>query len=301
VRRRVLPELPPIRVAEFAPADRPQNPFGTIRRMPPPARTRLDVALVERGLVESRSRAQALVMAGRVLVDGTAAAKAGTPVSAQSRLELVAPPRFVSRGGDKLQTAFERFDLDVRGARCIDVGASTGGFTDCLLAHGAAAVAALDVGRGQLHERLAGDPRVTVLDAVNARHLQPSGLPFAPAFACLDVSFISLRLVLPPVLACCTSPWQAVALVKPQFEAGRRHLRRGVVRDPAVRAEVLHELASFVTAGGHVILGVCDSLYPGPAGNREYLLHVASAGHPRIPAHPIDVDAQIADAAAEPG
>jgi len=269
--------------------------------MPPAARTRLDVALVERGLVETRSRAQALVMAGRVLVDGAAAAKAGTPVSAESLLELVAPPRFVSRGGEKLETAFTRFDLDVAGRRCVDVGASTGGFTDCLLAHGAAAVAAVDVGRGQLHERVAGDPRVTVLDGVNARHLTPGDLPFAPTFASIDVSFISLRLVLPAVLACCAPGWQAVALVKPQFEAGRQHLRRGVVRDTAVRAEVLHDLASFVTADGHTILGVCDSLYPGPAGNREYLLHVASAGHPRTAAHPIDADSQIADAVFRPG
>ena len=269
--------------------------------MPPAVRTRLDVALVERGLVESRSRAQALVMAGRVLVDGAAAGKAGTPVGAETRLELVAPPRFVSRGGEKLETAFDRFGLDVRGVECVDVGASTGGFTDCLLAHDAAAVCAVDVGRGQLHERIAADPRVIVLDGVNARHLTPGDLPFAPAFAVVDVSFISLRLVLPAVIACCAPQWQAVALVKPQFEAGRRHLRRGVVRDTAVRAEVLHELASFVTGSGHAILGVCDSLHPGPAGNREYLLHIASPGHPRTPPKPIDVATQIADAVAQPG
>jgi len=178
------------------------------------------------------------------------------------------------------------------------VGSSTGGFTDCLLAHGAAEVVALDVGRAQLHERLRGDPRVTVLEGLNARTLGCSQLPYPPELVTVDVSFISLRLVLPAVLACAAAGWRAVVLVKPQFEAGRRDVRRGVVRDRAVRARVLHELASFVTSSGHAILGVCDSRFPGPAGNREYLLYLACSEHPLDPEHPIDVDAQIADAVA---
>ena len=263
-------------------------------------RQRLDLALVQRGLVESRARAQALVMAGRVLVDGAVAAKAGEQVAEASAVELVAAPRFVSRGGEKLETAFERFGLDVAGARCLDVGASTGGFTDCLLQHGAAAVIALDVGRGQLHERLRGDPRVTVLDGVNARRLERSRLPFAPDVLTADVSFISLRLVLPAVLACCGPGWRAVVLVKPQFEAGREQVKRGVVRDSEVRTKVLHDLAAFVTSTGHSILGVCDSRFPGPAGNREYLMHLAAAGMP-VKSHRNDVATQIADAVAESG
>ncbi len=265
-----------------------------------PARPRLDVALVERGLADSRSRAQALIMAGRVRVDGRVVTKAGTPTDVASALELEAPPRFVSRGGEKLETALERFGIEVAGERCLDVGASTGGFTDCLLQHGAAAVAALDVGRRQLHERLRADPRVTVLEGTNARHLGAGDLPFAPAFITADVSFISLRLVLPPAVAAAAPGWRAVVLVKPQFEAGRADVGRGVVRDPEVRRRVLQDWVAFVTGGGlgapAAVLGVCDSSLPGPAGNREYLVYLAAARHPLIPDPPLDVDAAIEDA-----
>jgi 23S rRNA (cytidine1920-2'-O)/16S rRNA (cytidine1409-2'-O)-methyltransferase len=259
-------------------------------------RRRLDIELVERGLVETRSRAQALVMAGRVTVDGRVVDKAGTAVGEHASIAVTEPARYVSRGGDKLETALYRFRVDVAGERCLDVGASTGGFTDCLLQHGAAEVIALDVGRGQLHERLRANPAVHAIDRVNARALEPSQLPYRPGFVTADVSFISLRLVLPPALAAAEPAWRAIVLVKPQFEAGRELVRDGVVRDPAVRAQVLRDLCTFATNEGAVILGVCDSSHPGPAGNREYLLYLASPGHPAFQEHQIDVDAEIRDA-----
>ena len=255
------------------------------------AKRRLDALLVERGLVETRSRAQALVMAGRVHVDGAPVTKAGAQTAADAVVELTSPPRFVSRGGEKLETALAAFGVDVSGERCLDVGASTGGFSDCLLQHGAAAVVALDVGRNQLHERLRADPRVTVLDRTNARSLDCGALPFRPAVVTADVSFISLRLVLPAVLACAEEPWRALVLVKPQFEAGRADVRRGVVRDPGVRRRVLQDFAEFATGSGWAVLGVCDSCVPGPAGNREYLVYLASPEHPLRK----DLTADVAD------
>ncbi|HET7427900.1 MAG TPA: TlyA family RNA methyltransferase [Gaiellales bacterium] len=260
------------------------------------ARTRLDAALVERGLAETRSRAQALVMSGRVRVDGAVVDKAGAQVTAAAVIEVEEPPRFVSRGGDKLETGMRRWEVDVRGERCLDLGASTGGFTDCLLQHGAAGVIALDVGRAQLHERLRAHPSVVVLERVNARDLEPGMLPWRPQFITADVSFISLRLVLPPAIACAAPQWRAIVLVKPQFEAGRERVRRGVVRDPAVREQVLQDLCAFVTSHGSAILGVCDSSHPGPAGNREYLLYLASPGHPLLQERQVDVNAEIRDA-----
>ncbi len=259
-------------------------------------RNRLDVALVERGLAETRSRAQALVMAGHVTVDGAVVDKAGASVTGSSAIEVVAQARYVSRGGDKLETAIVRWRIDVAGEHCLDIGASTGGFTDCLLQHGAAEVIALDVGRGQLHERLRSDPRVHSMERLNARELAPQLLPYAPGFITADVAFISLRLVLPPALACAAPSWRAVVLVKPQFEAGRAHAPGGVVRDPEVRAQVLHDVADFVTGRGAVILGVCDSSHPGPAGNREYLMYLASPGHPVCQEPETDVSAEIRDA-----
>jgi 23S rRNA (cytidine1920-2'-O)/16S rRNA (cytidine1409-2'-O)-methyltransferase len=260
------------------------------------ATTRLDVAMAERGIAESRSRAQALIMAGRVLVDGAVATKAGSAVAADARVELVSPPRYVSRGGEKLETALRRFGVDVQGERCLDVGSSTGGFTDCLLQHGAAAVIAVDVGRNQLHERLRADARVTVLEGVNARRLDPADLPFRPTLIAADVSFISLRLVLPAALACADERWRALALVKPQFEAGRRDVHGGVVRDPAVRARAVRDVCAFATGEGAIILGVCDSCLPGPAGNREYVVYLAAAGHPAAAQGGVDVERAIADA-----
>ena len=264
-------------------------------------RRRLDAELVERGLAENRSRAQALVMAGRVTVGGRMVDKAGTAVPGDADIVVSERPRYVSRGGDKLETGLRRWQVDVVGERCLDVGASTGGFTDCLLQHGAAEVIALDVGRGQLHERLRSHPSVHVIERMNARALAAADLPYRPGFMTADVSFISLRLVLPAVVAAATREWRAIVLVKPQFEAGRELVREGVVRDPAVRGQVLHDLCAFVTGSGSAILGVCDSSHPGPAGNREYLLYLASPGHPVSQEREVDVDAEIRDAVHNPG
>ena len=265
------------------------------------SRRRLDAELVERGLAENRSRAQALVMAGRVTVGGRMVDKAGTAVAGDADIAVTERPRYVSRGGDKLETGLRRWHVDVTGERCLDVGASTGGFTDCLLQHGAAEVIALDVGRGQLHERLRSNPSVHVIERMNARVLTAADLPYRPGFVTADVSFISLRLVLPPVVAAAAPEWRAIVLVKPQFEAGRELVKDGVVRDPAVRGQVLHDLCAFVTGSGSAILGVCDSSHPGPAGNREYLLYLASPGHPVSQEREVDVDAEIRDAVHNPG
>jgi 23S rRNA (cytidine1920-2'-O)/16S rRNA (cytidine1409-2'-O)-methyltransferase len=237
---------------------------------------RLDVLLVERGLAESRSQAQALVLAG--LVPGFD--KPGQQVDEAAELEVERGPRFVSRGGDKLDNALDAFAIDVGGRDCLDVGASTGGFTDALLQRGAARVIALDVGYGQLHPRLRADPRVTVLERVNARTLEE--LPFAPELVVCDVSFISVRTALPPALRLARPGWEAVVLVKPQFEAGRADAAKGVVRDPAVRARVALEVAEAALAWGGQVLGVVDSGVPGPKGNRELFLHLAQQEEPEL-------------------
>ena len=241
---------------------------------------RLDVVVHERGLAESRARAQALILAGRVRVDGRPATKAGAPVGPESRIEVEADAPYVSRGGEKLAVALDRLGWDVTGAEAIDVGASTGGFTDCLLQRGAARVIALDVGRGQLHQSLRTDPRVAVLERTNARTLSAGQLPWAPGLLVCDVSFISLRLVLGPALAVLRAPWRALVLVKPQFEAGRGDVERGgVVRDPAVRVRAVRDVARYAAGLGAVVLAAVDSERPGPAGNREYLLALASPDH----------------------
>jgi 23S rRNA (cytidine1920-2'-O)/16S rRNA (cytidine1409-2'-O)-methyltransferase len=258
--------------------------------MPDNARvTRLDQLLWERGLAETRSRAQALVMAGRVRVDGRLVTKAGTPTPGDAELEVEHGPAYVSRGGDKLATALTAFGIDVSGLACLDVGASTGGFTDCLLQRGALHVTALDVGRGQLHERLRADERVTLLEGVNARLLAPGDLP-APAarLAVVDVSFISLALVLPPLVSLLARPYRLLPLVKPQFEAGRGEARRGVVRDATIHAAVLERVAAVARDAGGVVLGACESGHPGPAGNREFFLHVVSSDHPEAAGAPAD-------------
>jgi 23S rRNA (cytidine1920-2'-O)/16S rRNA (cytidine1409-2'-O)-methyltransferase len=243
-------------------------------------RKRLDVLLVERGLAESRAQAQALVMAG--LVPGHV--KPGEQVDEAAPLEVEQPPRFVSRGGQKLDHALDEFELDVAGLDCLDVGASTGGFTDCLLQRGAARVIALDVGRGQLHEKVRDDPRVTVLERVNVRRLQE--LPFAPELVTCDVSFIGVRVALPPALELAKPGWHAVVLVKPQFEAGREEVGKGgVVRDPEIWRRVLQDVAEASLAWDAEPVGVADSGLPGPKGNREFFLHLrhrpgASLPHP---------------------
>jgi 23S rRNA (cytidine1920-2'-O)/16S rRNA (cytidine1409-2'-O)-methyltransferase len=250
-------------------------------------RKRLDVLLVERGLAESRTQAQALVMAG--LVPGHA--KAGEQVDVNAELSVERAPPYVSRAGHKLANALDAFAIDVAGVDALDLGASTGGFTDVLLQRGAARVVALDVGYGQLHARLRSDPRVTVLERVNARTL--SELPFPPQLVTCDVSFISARLALPPALRLAASGWRALVLVKPQFEAGRGEAPKGVVRDPAVHRRVLREIVEASLAWEARPLGLVDSGLPGPKGNREFVLHLA---HDRSPELPGDVDRWISDA-----
>jgi 23S rRNA (cytidine1920-2'-O)/16S rRNA (cytidine1409-2'-O)-methyltransferase len=248
---------------------------------------RLDVVLVERGLAASRAQAQALVMAGRV----PGHAKPGEQVDVGAPLEVTEPPPYVSRAGHKLANALDAFGVDVTGLDALDVGASTGGFTDVLLQRGATRVIALDVGYGQLHARLRGDARVTVLERVNARAL--TELPFAPQLVTCDVSFISVRLALPPALALAAPGWQALVLVKPQFEAGRREVPKGVVRDDAVRRRVVREVAEALLVSGGEPRGVVDSGLPGPKGNREFVLHLVQRDRPELPA---DFDRWVADA-----
>ncbi len=234
-------------------------------------RKRLDVVLVERGLAETRSQAQAMVMAG--LVEGFD--KPGAPVEEDAELVVERPPRFVSRGGEKLATALEAFGVDPTGRDCLDLGASTGGFTDCLLQTGAARVVAVDVGYGQLHPRLRADPRVVVLERVNARSLE--ALPFRPSLVVCDVSFISVRLVLPPALRLAAPGWEALVLVKPQFEAGRAEAPKGVVRDPLVHRQVVSEVCAAAAAWRGRVTGVVDSAWPGPKGNREFVVHLVES------------------------
>jgi 23S rRNA (cytidine1920-2'-O)/16S rRNA (cytidine1409-2'-O)-methyltransferase len=248
---------------------------------------RLDVLLVERGLAESRGQAQALVLAGRV----PGYEKPGTQVDEGAELEIEAPRRYVSRGGEKLANALDALGVDPAGRDCLDVGASTGGFTDVLLQRGARRVAAVDVGYGQLHERVRGDERVTVLERTNVRELRE--LPFVPSLVVCDVSFISLRLALPPALALARPDWEAVVLVKPQFEAGRSAAKGGVVRDVTVRRVVVRGIAEAAVAWEGQVAGVVDSGLPGPKGNREVFLHLVHRERARLPD---DIDAWIAAA-----
>jgi 23S rRNA (cytidine1920-2'-O)/16S rRNA (cytidine1409-2'-O)-methyltransferase len=239
---------------------------------------RLDVLLVERGLAESRSQAQALVMAG--LVPGHA--KAGEQVDEGVELTVDQPPRFVSRGGDKLEHALDVFEVDVRGRDCLDVGASTGGFTDVLLQRGAARVIALDVGHGQLHPRIRNDERVTVLERRNVRELE--SLPFAPDLVTCDVSFISVRTALPAALHLAEPGWEALVLVKPQFEAGREEVGKGgVVRDREVHRRVLRDVAAAALDWDAATVGAVDSGHPGPKGNREFFLHLVHRERATLP------------------
>ena len=246
------------------------------------AKQRLDTLLAERGLFESRSRAAAAVIAGDVRVAGRPATKPGTLVAEEEQLAVAEPPPFVSRGGIKLRNALEAFGVDPEGRRALDVGASTGGFSDCLLQAGAAAVIALDVAYGELDWRLRTDKRVTVVERRNARSLQPGDLPYAPDLIVADVSFISLLKVLPAVLDCATSPFDCLALVKPQFEVGRARVGKGgVVRSADDRR------AALVAVGAHArddlgaaVLGYASSGLPGPAGNRESFVWLAEAGRP---------------------
>ena len=246
---------------------------------PKPAKpTRLDMALVERGLCESREKAKRTVMAGQARVNGQRAAKASDKVKPSDELTLAETNRFVSRGGDKLEYALETFGIDVAGLRAVDFGASTGGFTDCLLQHGAASVAAVDVGQGQLAWALRNDARVLVMERTNARHLGPANFPqpFEPFdLAVIDCSFISLRQTLPATVDLLPPGGRVVALVKPQFEAGKAEADKGhgVIRDPQVHRRVLDELRTFVNDKSPLKwVAETESPLIGPAGNREFLI-----------------------------
>ncbi len=261
-----------------------------------PSKVRLDALLAERGLFESRSRAAASVMAGEVrLADGRRAEKPGMLVTPDVDLAVDAAPQFVSRGGTKLANALDARALEVAGCRALDVGASTGGFTDCLLQRGAQHVVALDVAYGELHWNLRNDARVTVIERTNARGVRADDLPYAPDLIVADVSFISLTKVLPAVLRCAAESFDALAMIKPQFEVGRARVGKGgVVRDAADRRSALVAVALAARADGAAVLGFASSELPGPKGNRETFVHLAESGR----AGGLD-DAGIAAAALE--
>jgi 23S rRNA (cytidine1920-2'-O)/16S rRNA (cytidine1409-2'-O)-methyltransferase len=242
------------------------------------AKVRLDVLLVERGLAESRAKAQALIMAGQVRVTGQVALKPATVVPADTLLTVDSGPRFVSRGGEKLEAALDIFQLDVSGWICADVGASTGGFTDCLLRHGAARVYAIDVGKGILHWKLRNDPRVVVMEETNARYVE--GLPEPVSLVTVDASFISLKVLLPVIknwkfaeAKASEKTGNVIALIKPQFEAGRKDVARGdgVIRDPGIHRQVLLDVLGYAQTEGFQILGLIQSPLLGPKGNTEFL------------------------------
>ena len=253
---------------------------------------RLDVLLVERGLAESRAKAQALIMAGQVRVDGRVVNRAALNITDDADVAVEAGPRFVSRGGEKLDAALTAFGVDVRGRVCADVGASTGGFTDCLLQRGAAKVYAIDVGKGILHWKLRNDPRVVVMEETNARHVE--SLPESVGLVTIDASFISLKILLPVVKEWLPSPpgplsrnsgegvggEGMIALIKPQFETGRKDASRskGVIRDPAVHRAVLTEVLTFAQETGFAVRGLIRSPVMGPKGNVEFLTWLKLGG-----------------------
>ena len=243
------------------------------------SRVRLDRLLVDAGLVESREKATRLILAGEVLVDGQRADKAGTLVPGDADIELRGRSPFVSRGGEKLAHALQHFTVAAKGRVCIDVGSSTGGFTDCLLQRGATRVYAVDVGTAQLDAKLRKDPRVVVMEQTNARVLDPRVFDEQPTLAVIDVSFISLEKILPAVFGVLAPRSEIVALVKPQFEVGRQHVGKGgVVRDPAQHRAAVQRLARYAVLRGWHVLSVTASPLRGPKGNREFFLHLSAQG-----------------------
>ena len=235
-------------------------------------KVRLDLLLVERGLAESRAKAQALIMAGQVRVNDQVALKPATAIQSNSVLTVDSGPRFVSRGGEKLEGALETFKIDVTGLVCADVGASTGGFTDCLLQRGAAKVYAIDVGKGILHWKLRNHPRVVVMEQMNARFLE--FLPEKISLATIDASFISLKLLLPVAKNWLAENGQLICLIKPQFEAGKKDVSRGdgVIRDPEIHKQVLLDVLGYAKNDGFGLRGLVRSSLLGPKGNTEFLL-----------------------------
>jgi 23S rRNA (cytidine1920-2'-O)/16S rRNA (cytidine1409-2'-O)-methyltransferase len=248
--------------------------------MPARPRTRLDVRLVNEGLAPSRERARALILAGRVRVGGSVVSKAGASVPADAPLDVVEPDfPWVGRGGVKLAHALDAFGIGVAGREALDIGASTGGFTDVLLQRGARRVVALDVGHGQLDWRLREDPRVVVLERRNARELEPGWLPAPVDIVTIDVSFISLRLIFPVLPAVLTPGADIVALVKPQFEAGRHEVGKGgLVKDPAVHEAVIARVTESAASCGLARIAMTPSPITGATGNQEFLLHLRAAG-----------------------
>jgi 23S rRNA (cytidine1920-2'-O)/16S rRNA (cytidine1409-2'-O)-methyltransferase len=295
-KKRGLPK--PVHRHKSAPAARGKRVASPDRRSGEgraKTKVRLDVALVERGLLDSREKAARLILAGEVLVDGQRVDKAGALVTPGARIELAVRPRFVSRGGDKLAHALAAFAVDPRGRVAIDVGASTGGFTHCMLEQGAVKVYAVDVGHGQLDARLRADGRVVVMEKTNARNLPVDSFPEAPDLATVDVSFISLEKVLPSVFGVLTAKGEAVVLVKPQFEVGKGQVGKGgVVRDGTHHRTVISRLARFAILHGWHVRGVTASPLKGPKGNREFFLLLTKTGRT-----PSDLDALIAQVTAE--
>ena len=235
-------------------------------------RKRADLLLVERGVFESRARAQAAIAAGLVSADGVAVRKASDAVDTGAQLSAAPEHPWVSRGALKLEAALDHFGFDPAGRVCLDAGASTGGFTEVLLARGARLVYAVDVGRAQLHTRLRRHPAVVSLEQTDIRALVPARLAALPDFATIDVSFISLRLVLPALEALLRYPAQLIALIKPQFESGRRNVKKGIVRDSSVHAAVCEDIAAFAASRGWDVAGVIPSPIVGGEGNKEFLL-----------------------------
>jgi 23S rRNA (cytidine1920-2'-O)/16S rRNA (cytidine1409-2'-O)-methyltransferase len=259
-------------------------------------KARIDAVLAERGLFPSRTAAAGAIRAGAVRLgaDGPVALRPSQLVEPEAALVVAEGPRFVSRGGIKLDNALETLDIDVAGRDCLDVGASTGGFTDCLLQRGAARVAAVDVAYGQIDLKLRQDPRVTVIERLNARALESAGLPFAPELATIDVSFISLTKVLPTVAYCLAPAGEVLAMVKPQFELGRERVRKGVVREAGDRREAILSATHAARELGLPIRGFASSGLPGPKGNRETFVWCGGDG-------PAVDDLEAAIAAVEPG
>ena len=247
-------------------------------------KTRLDILMTGRGLAPSREKARALIVEGHVLVDGKPVTKAGAPVEDNADIRVTGGELpYVSRGGLKLEKAIRAHGIDLSGAVCMDIGASTGGFSDCMLQNGAAKVYAVDVGSGQLADKLRRDSRVVNMEQTNIRHVTPDLLGEALDFASVDVSFISLTLVLPVLCSLLRSGGQGVCLVKPQFEAGREKVgKNGVVRDPATHCEVLHNAMGYAAANGFAVRGLDFSPVKGPEGNIEYLMFVQKSAEPAV-------------------
>jgi len=261
-------------------------------------KVRVDVLLVRRGLAESREKAQRLILAGRVHSPSFPRLKPGLSIPADTTLEIIEPERYVSRGGIKLEAALREFSCTVEGKVCVDIGASSGGFTDCLLQHGARLVYAVDVGKATLHPSILQNPRVRVLEHTNARYLAPDLFPEIPSFCTVDVSFISVLKILPALARCMGHEAEGIILIKPQFEALRAEATRtrGIIRDPAIHRRILDEILMTTPSLGWKVIGLIPSPIPGGSGNREYLAHITRCSEAQSAYPAIDVDAIVRNA-----